>query len=277
MIPMRLAQFPRFLQQISKRTLLLRQPLNNLPTFHLCFFCCQSYFRYLYCSLDSLVRHATFIPFKVTIFNDAEQPISSAQIDAIKKLIPEANVILWPKSIGWGEDQIESIWNAYALAAKNAKEADFVVRVDADVFFFNDRIFQVAARSDADLIGDGHYVDFQYIQGGCYFFRASAVRKINYMITSLGISVLTKELGVVVEDVAAYHFAQRLGLKVWMTWFMMFPDELRNTDRFTKWLQWKFSCAHFVMKNKLAMSDAYEKEILCENIPPRYRDAMNLD
>ena len=50
------------------------------------------------------------------------------------------------------------------------------------MFFFNDRIFHAVAHSDADLVGDGHYENFEYCQGGCYFFRASAVRRINAML-----------------------------------------------------------------------------------------------
>ena len=58
------------------------------------------------------------------------------------------------------------------------------------------------------------------------------------------------EDGIGVEDIAAYHFARRLGLRTWLTWFMMFPDELRNAGGLTRWQRWKFSCVHFVMKNK---------------------------
>jgi hypothetical protein len=43
---------------------------------------------------------------------------------------------------------------------------------------------------------------------------------------------------------------------------MMFPDELRNAGGLTSWQRWKFSCLHFVMKNKSAMLEAYENELL---------------
>jgi hypothetical protein len=59
-----------------------------------------------------------------------------------------------------------------------------------------------------------------------------------------------------------HHFARTLGLRIWMTWFMMFPDELRNAGGLTPWQRWKFSCLHFVMKNKAGMITAYTQEVL---------------
>jgi len=276
LIPIRIRHLPKFLGQSFVRSRVLMRPETSTPTFHLCFFSCQSYFKYLYCSLHSLTQHAQKVRFEVIVFSDEEMPLSAAQIDAIKDLIPESRVIPWPKSMGWGATQIGSIWRAYGLAAEGASDNDFIARVDSDVFFFNDRIFKAVARSDADLIGDGHYVNFEYTQGGCYFFRASAVRKINEMLKHEPIDSVLNEIDVVVEDIAAHHFAKRLGLKIWLTWFMMFPDELRNAGGLTAWQRWKFSCAHFVMKNKAAMLEAYERELLHNDIPESFRTALKI-
>ncbi|MGZ3253360.1 MAG: hypothetical protein ACXU7D_03545 [Burkholderiaceae bacterium] len=273
-IPIRIKQFPQFVRQAIKRSWILSKPDPGTRTFHLCFFSCHSYFSYLYCSLHSLVRNTSGLSFKVLVFNDDEQPLSQAQVESIQRLIPGTQVIPWPKSMGWGATQISWIWRAYGRAAQDATDQDIIARIDSDVFFFNDTIFQAVARSEADLIGDGHFVDFNYAQGGCYFFRASAVRKINTMIEAETLEKLLDEVDVVVEDVAAYHFAKRLGLKIWLTWFMMFPDELRNAGGLTAWSRWKFSCAHFVMKNKTAMLEAYEKEVLGGECPRAYQLAI---
>lgn len=277
MLPIRLRQFPQFIKQTIERSLVLRRTPNRNRTFHLCYFSCQSYFKYLYCSLHSLVEHGRSIAYKVIIFNDDEQPLSEAQISAIKILIPSAQIIPWPKSMGWGSKQISSIWHAYEIAAKGAKDDDIVARVDSDVFFFNDTIFRVVERSNADLVGDGHYVNFEYCQGGCYFFRASAVRQICTLLTTEPIEKILKDANIVVEDVAASYFARRLGLKTWHVWFMMFPDELRNAGGLTPWQHWKFSCAHFVMKNKIAMLEAYEQEVLASSPPESYCRALEIN
>lgn len=272
--PTRIRHAPQFARQLLERSWMLRRPASDPPTFHLCFFSCQSYFRYLYCSLHSLVKHVRSVPLQVLVFSDEEMPLSPAQIGAIMALVPGAKVLPWPKSMGWGATQIGWIWRAYALAAGSAADNDIIARVDSDVFFFNDRIFRAVARSDADFIGDGHYVNFEYPQGGCYFFRASAVRKINAMLEVEPINDLLSEIDIVVEDVAANHFAKRLGLKIWLTWFMMFPDELRNAGRLTVWQRWKFSCLHFVMKNKAAMLEVYEAEELESEHKPAFVNAI---
>lgn len=270
-IPIRVKQFPQFVQQMLQRTHVLARPLKYQPVFRLCYFSCESYFRYLVCALHSLVAIASDIRYEVIVFSDTDMPLTPAQIKILENLIPGVRVIPWPKSMGWGAEQIGWIWKAYELAAQGANDDDIIARIDSDVFFFNDTIFRAVARSKSDLVGDGHYVDFKFCQGGCYFFRASAVRKILALHKEQPIETLVSNLDVIVEDVAATYFARLLKLKVWMTWIMMFPDELRNAGRLNRWHRWKFSCAHFVMKNKAAMIDAYEREMLNASSIPQFR------
>lgn len=275
-IPTRIQQAPYFVRQLLERSAILNRPAPKQQTFHLCFFSCQSYFRYLYCSLHSLVKHAHNHSLKVLIFSDEEMPLSVAQIEAIIKLIPDARIISWPKSMGWGATQIEWIWRAYKLAAKDAADNDIVARIDSDVFFFNDRIFNAVARCDADLVGDGHFVDFKYAQGGCYFFRASAIHKITALMEVEPLEKLLNEVDIAVEDIVAHHLAKRLNLKIWLTWFMMFPDEIKNAGGLTAWQRWKFSCAHFVMKNKITMLETYADQVLRGNSPQDYQKTLDI-
>lgn len=275
-IPITIQQFPAFTKQVLHRSRILRQDLQRKPKFWLCYFSCYSYYPYLACALHSLKNCAQDIRYQVIVFNDSEMPLSAPQIKALEQLIPSIRVISWPKSMGWGEEQIGWIWRAYAIAAETAEDTDIVARVDSDVYFFNDRIFRLAERTDADLLGDGHYVNFEFCQGGCYFFKAAAIRKINAFLAEVPASSWAKELDVVVEDVAATHFSRRLGLDVRMTWFMMFPDELRNAGRLNAWQRWKFSCAHFVMKNKALMLEAYERDVLSPATAPEYRQLLTL-
>ena len=276
-VPTRLSQLPRFLQQAAQRTAIVRRKVTRRPTFRLCYFSCQSYFRYLYCSLHSLTLVARDIRFEVIVFSDIDQPLSAEQIAALGELIPGIRVIPWPKSMGWGATQIGWIWKAYALAAEGAADDDVIARVDSDVYFFNDRIFRAVERSSADLIGDGHFVGFKYCQGGCYFFRTKAIREI---VTFLSQRSLPDELdaaGINVEDIAADHFAKAIGQRIWMTWFMMFPDELHNAGGLNRWQRWKFSCLHFVMKNKAAMIESYQQEMLDRDGRERFLKALEVE
>ncbi len=274
-VPIRVAQVPQFVRQTLQRSLLLRQRMPApQPVFRLCYFSCHSYFAYLYCALHSLKLTVTDVKYEVLVFNDHDMPISEAQADVLRALIPGLRVIPWPKSMGWGAEQIGWIWKAYALAAEGAHEDDIIARVDSDVFFFNNRIFRAVERSDAGFIGDGHFTDFEYCQGGVYFLRVHAVQKVVALQAKHGLPALLEHVRVVVEDVAAMSFAKRSGLKVWMTWFMMYPDELRNAGRLTAWQRWKFSCLHFVYKNKAGMIDAYVQDVLPSSQRPAFSSAL---
>ena len=261
MLPIRIRQAPNLVRALWQRAQVLQRPARPERHFHLCYFSCHSYFAYLYCALDSLARHVD-VSYTVHLFNDSQQPLDEAQLALLRQRVPQLRVYLWPKSMGWGAEQISWIWKAYAIAAENAADDDIVARVDSDVFFFNDRIFQAVQRSRADVIGDGHFVGFEYCQGGCYFLRAAAVRRINDWLSSRDLPAAVAEAAVPVEDVAMTHFATQAGLNIWQTWFMMFPDELRNAGGLTAWQRRKFSCLHFVMKNKAGMLDAYLAEVL---------------
>ncbi|MCE4557565.1 glycosyltransferase [Pelomonas cellulosilytica] len=261
MLPIRVRQAPNFVSALIRRARLLQQPAQPQRRFHLCYFSCYSYFAYLYCAIDSVARHVKQ-PCTVYLFNDQEQPLSDEQIERLRERMPDLKVFLWPKSMGWGAAQIQTIWQAYGLAAEQAADDDIIARVDSDVFFFNDRIFQVAQRSEADVIGDGHFVGFEYSQGGCYFLKASAVRRINAWLARRDMDEALAGAAIKVEDVAMHHFARSVGLDILLTWFMMFPDELRNAGGLTAWQRYKFSCLHFVMKNKRGMLDAYLDQVL---------------
>jgi len=275
-VPTRLSQLPRFFQQAAQRTAMVRRKVARRPTFRLCYFSCRSYFRFLYCALHSLTLAAGQIRFEVIVFSDTEQPLSAAQIDALGELIPGIRVIPWPKSMGWGATQIGWIWKAYALAAEGAADDDVIARVDSDVYFFNDRIFRAVERSSVDLVGDGHFVDFKYCQGGCYFFRVRAIREISAFLAQRSLPDELDAAGINVEDIAADHFAKSTGQRIWMTWFMMFPDELRNAGGLTRWQRWKFSCLHFVMKNKTAMIESYLEEMLVGPERTRFLKALDV-
>jgi hypothetical protein len=261
-IPTRLLQLPNFAKElVSQQVTLLMQPKHPPTTFHLCFFSCESYFPYLYCSIHSLnrkVKHS----LRFLVFSDTDQPLSETQIDTLKELSPNLTVISWPKSMGWGTQQIQNIWDAYTIAAQHAKPQDYVARVDSDVFFFNDRIFRLIERSQFDLIGDGHYVDMRYTQGGCYFFSAPSIQEIKKTIQERQLGTILAPAGVNVEDQAAHYLAALQNKRIKLTWFMMFPDELRNAGGLTRWQRMKFSCIHFVMKNKNLMLECYIKEEL---------------
>jgi hypothetical protein len=190
---------------------------------------------------------------------------SISQQQHLNKLLPGLQVLPWSKSQGWGTAQIASIWRAYALAAEACGNDDYVARIDADVFFFSPWLFDLVLKSDCDLVGDGHYVRFEFSQGGMYFLKAGAVRAICSFLEQKPLELFLKERKINVEDMAAYNLITATGHKSYLTWFMMFPDEYRIARRLTKYQRWKFACLHFVMRNKDKMLEAYRKEMVSAN------------
>jgi hypothetical protein len=217
------------------------------------------------------------VPLRVLIFCDANEMLSQAQCEAIQALIPGlVRIIPWDKSQGLGAVQIAAIWKAYQLAAGDCDRDDFVVRVDSDVFFFSDWVFRIAARSRMDVVGDGHYVGFKFPQGGLYFIRAAAVNAICRHLEQNPVAKMLEGTNINADDVALSHFARTIGLKTWLTFFMMFPDEYQKCRYLTSYQRWKFSCLHFTWKNKSGMLAAYEKDILRDEEAQSFHEAIQL-
>ena len=104
-----------------------------------------------------------------------------------------------------------------------------------------------------------------------------AIRQIGAFLAQRSLSDELDAAGINVEDIAADHFAKSLGQRIWMTWFMMFPDELRNAGGLNRWQRWKFSCLHFVMKNKAAMIESYVEEMLSGTDRHRFLRALEIN
>lgn len=273
MIPTRIRHFPNFLaDQLWRRRTLSRDVRKR--HFNLCYFTCESYFKYTYCSLHSLATFLPKIDYTVHIFNDSDSPMVREQIDILHKIAPSLNVVDWPKSMGWGTEQIQNIWRGYETVAASAAPHDVIARVDSDVFFFNDRVFQLLLRIDDEFIGDGHYTNFDYPQGGCYFLSVRAVEKILAHIASHDMDSLVANLPIDVEDVAVDRFAKAIDLKIRNTWFMGYPQEFENCGRYHSWFRRKFSCIHFVMKDKDKMVECYLANFIPKNKTSEFVQAI---
>ena len=261
-VPTTVKQLPYLAVSFIQRARLRWVKLDPPATFRLCYFTCKSYFRYLYCSIHSLSLVRTPCALEILVFCDQDEMLSAEQISSLNGLGFPVRVIPWRKSQGWGTEQIASIWEAYALAATDAPEGAYVARVDSDLFFFSGWVFDTVAKSGADLVGDGHFVDFEYCQGGLYFFRADAVRRVLAATPTAEFGAELHREGIVVEDVAASFLARKAGLSVWQVFLMMFPDEYSNAGSLTPFQRLKFACLHYAKKDKRPMIDIYLDQIV---------------
>ena len=276
-LPIRVAQLPQFAGSVLRRALLPGRGKASRTTFRLCYFMCRSYFPYLYCSIHSLSQLHVEDKLEIYVFCDRNEMLTPEQSQQLETLGFPIRTIAWEKSQGWGHTQIQNIWNAYALAAKDAPAGTYVARVDADVFFFSSWIFDAVARSSADMVGDGHFVDFEYAQGGLYFLKAEAIGNI---LARTPIDTFPAVLGsanINVEDVAAHHMAKRAALRIWLTFFMMFPDEYVNAGGLTHYQRRKFACLHYAKRNKAPMLDIYLSEMTRAEDKPGFMSAIAVD
>jgi len=273
-LPIRVTQFPKFAGSVLRRAMLPSRGPAGKATFRLCYFMCRSYFPYLYCSIHSLSRLAIDDRIEIHVFCDRNEMLTDDQIHQLEALGVPVKTIPWQKSQGWGHAQIQNIWNAYAYAAKDAPPNTYVARVDADVFFFSGWIFDAVARSGDDMVGDGHYVNFEYCQGGLYFLKADAVAKI---LLATPIDSFANVLGAAninVEDIAAHRMAQRAGLRIWLAFFMMFPDEYDNAGGLTPYQRRKFACLHYAKRNKAPMLDIYLDQVVPQDERQGFQAAL---
>lgn len=261
-MPVRIAQLPAYARNVVDRLRASRAPRSRKgTTYRLCYFVCESYFKYLYCSLHSLSQLRTAHSLEVLVYCDRDLMLTDNQVRLLSGLQLDVRVVPWTKSQGWGTEQIESIWRAYAHAAEGAAPGTYLARVDADVFFFSDWLFDYVASSGADFVGDGHYVNFEYCQGGIYFIAAESVGAILAIAPLESFEAKLAQANIRVEDKAASHFAAMAGLRTRMIYFMMFPDEYRIAGRLTSYQRWKFACLHYAVRGKAPMLDIYMAEI----------------
>jgi len=262
LIPIRIRQFPVFAREYFRKKKYLKQATQADQVLKLCYFSCYSYFQYLFCSVHSLKRIQNGYQLKIVVFCDRLEMFSESQQAALRSLFPDIEIVPWGKSQGWGIEQIESIWAAYDYAQKGLKEGDYVARIDSDVFFFSDWLFSALARVQFDLVGDGHFIDFKYVQGGVYFVRVAMLRKIIKDFASLSLRLFLEKNNIGVEDQAVSRLVEANKGSVWLTYFMMFPDEYRIAGKLSPYQKEKFCCYHQATKSKAPMLPLYRKELL---------------
>ena len=261
-ILVRIRQFPIFFRDIIKKYIISRRKFQKTTKFRLCYFSCASYYKYLYCSLHSLKMVGFPVSAKIFIFCDKEQMFSDLQYRTIIELYPDLEIIPWEKAVGWEYKQIKAILAAYEYASKGCNNEDYVARIDSDLFFFENWIFSLVAKSKANLVGDGHYIDFEYIQGGAYFCQVEYLKKIFRFLDKYSLSKFLDEIAIKVDDLAIFELMKKVKAKIWATFFMMYPDEYRMAKSLKWYQRKKFCCFHLTRKDKSPMINMYKKEML---------------
>ena len=255
-VPKRIRQIPTFIRNAMWRNVTMRRPKQNRK-FHVVYFTCRPDAGLLFMSLHSLKNIARDHSLTVNIFMDESNPLTTAQVGIIEELWPSVNFTVWGKGRGWGHVEIGNIWRAYEHVASFADSDDFITKIDSDVFFIDDRIFELTSRLTSDLIGDAHYDDGWHAQGGCYFLKVSAVQKILEELVFDRLNERVSAWPRTSEDFAATTFVRDRGLSFRDTFFMGSAPELKSYNLPYWWFRKKFSCAHFIRDHKHQMRHEY--------------------
>lgn len=218
------------------------------------------------------------------MFCDVGDMLSPRQVEAINRVCPGARIIPWPRVTGWGIEAVANVWKAFRLAAEDSSPDDFVAKVDSDVFLCSDWIFRAASRREMDLVGDGQIDGFRFSQGGLYFIRVAAVHAVSRELDRKPLVECLEEANahnpwfpgrVYAEDPAIYHLVRHAGLKLWLTFFMMFPAANKKCGRLNRYRRWKYSCVHFFGCKDL-MLPVYERDFLRADERAAFKDDLEL-
>jgi hypothetical protein len=144
----------------------------------------------------------------VLIFSDEEMPLSTEQANAIQSLF-RMLVLSVAKSM-WGSNQIADL---ACLWISRRDSNDVIARSIRRFLLQRPHIRAVSRSKQISSVGIMLILN---IARSCYFFRTGA-KKINEMLNRESIENILSEISTVVEDIAAFHFAKRLGLKTWLT------------------------------------------------------------
>jgi len=199
-------------------------------------------------SLRSLVALQSSCIGKVFVVVDSKGPFAPEQEAELKSICPVLQ-FLYLGQIDWASvETLRTELKAFSAAAQIAEPDDFIAKVDSDILFFNATKLEEISVSRYDFIGDGHYSDYAYAQGGLYFIRASMARPLAETLLQTELQEAIDRCGSVSEDrVMSALFAHRCS-KIWMTRVMLFPNEYEKSDLSSRWLKQEFSAIHFVRR-----------------------------
>jgi len=232
---------------------------------HFVYFSCARDFELISYSLKSLRCLPSDLVKSVLIVMDAKAPFSSEQQAMLKQ---HCAVCRFENlgNIDWASlDTLKTEIRAFAVAAAEASENDWVAKIDSDVLFFGHQKIKEIATCAFDFVGDGHYSDYSYAQGGLYFLRTPLARSLTSSVSEQELLNTISDLGKNSEDRVMSSLVRRRTENRWLTRIMLFPDELKKADFSGSWLRKEFCCIHFV-KGKEQMKD-YAMKLECRYEP----------
>jgi hypothetical protein len=213
---------------------------------HFVYFSCSRDIELLSLSLKSLSRLKSNVLGKVFIVSDAKNEITRTQERELKKTISKLTILRLGQ-IDWASvETLKTELAAFGIAADEANQGDLIAKVDSDILFFDKSKLETIASASYDFIGDGHYSEYEYAQGGLYFLRTALAKRLSVQTTENTLHEAIETLGTVAEDRLISHLAKSCTKSIWLTRIMLFPREYERVSFTSKLLLRDFSTIHFV-------------------------------
>ena len=256
-VPHRIRFAHRYFFDAVYETRLKRSTIPVGTRIHFVYFSCRRDYQLLNLSLQSISRMSLSWLGSVYVFEDDADPFSQQEVEALRRSWPGL-VIKKSGRLAWGgRETVDNFLKAFQQVAELVPEHHYIAKVDSDILFFSTQRFETVLRSGRMLIGDGHYDDYGFSQGGLYFMRTDLVKRLEGCIHDGSVDQIIARLGTACEDQVIYEAARLLSADIWLTRLMMFPDEYRGSDRFGPKDRKKFLALHFV-KDKHEMAQYFE-------------------
>ena len=211
-------------------------------------------------SLASLMKLDEGILGNVNLVVDSKGPFSRAQEQELEEIVPSIKFHHLGR-IDWASiDTLKTELKAFEIVSKTVSTDDYIAKVDSDILFYSSEKLKEILCSNALFVGDGHYSNYKYAQGGLYLMRRRLAEHISYTKQPELLEAINK-CGSISEDRVISALVQKSTDKIWLTRLMLFPDEYSKANLSGYWVKKEFCSLHFV-KNKKDMPE-YAKRLNC--------------
>ncbi len=200
---------------------------------HAVYFCCHRDFAMLRMSLVSLVKHGGAKIERIYIYEDESDPLTDDEKRDLSSLT-RLSIVAGPRYTGWGAEALVRGLNFYRRMLAEVPEGAvaWLLKIDADVLFLNDRVFQQIADCDEDFFGQpySHPSGLRYSQGGCYAIKTEFLPRLLATPVSATMRTLSRAMGIPIarlpEDACVFSLAARNAPRVKFSDFYLPADRI---------------------------------------------------
>lgn len=211
-------------------TVSIRKKINHGGKLNFLYFSYQPDYIYLTLSIKSIIEHVDPKSLGIVfLIEDQKAPFSAQQKIELQTLCPSIK-ILPIHNFCWGSAQstYEELQIFLKVSDLLENDWDLLVKTDSDVIVFEGHKFQEICSSNLKAIGDGHFLQFKYAQGGLYMLRKQLIKRAFSNTSVEDIEYINKQTNSVGEDKAISYLLKKQGVPFFLTRLMLFPDEYNN-------------------------------------------------